>query len=74
MLRPPFLGTLGIPGLTSYFCMLNEGKQKDETVVISGAGGACGIVAAQLAKHKGAKVIGISGSNEKSISREYFGP
>ena len=62
-----FLGTLGIPGLTSYFCMLHEGKpQKDETVVISGAGGACGIVAAQLAKHKGAKVIGISGSNEKS--------
>ena len=47
--------------------MLHEGKpQKDETVVISGAGGACGIVAAQLAKHKGAKVIGISGSNEKS--------
>eukprot|EP00944_MAST-04C_sp_MAST-4C-sp1_P015424 g15424.t1 len=62
-----FLGTLGIPGLTSYFCMLHEGKpQKDETVVISGAGGACGIVAAQLAKNKGAKVIGISGSNEKS--------
>ena len=35
-------------------------------MVISGAGGACGIVAAQLAKNKGAKVIGISGSNEKS--------
>ena len=70
---PPslFLGTLGIPGLTSYFCMLYEGKpQKDETIVISGAGGACGIVAAQLAKQKGAKVIGISGSTEKSMFLE----
>eukprot|EP00943_MAST-04B_sp_MAST-4B-sp1_P004610 g4610.t1 len=68
------LGTLGMPGLTSYFCMLHEGNPKeDETVVISGAAGACGIVAAQLAKRRGAKVLAISGSEEKNnILKKYL--
>ena len=36
-----------------------------ETVVVSGAAGAVGSVVCQIAKIKGAKVIGIAGSEEK---------
>ena len=67
------LGLLGMPGLTSYFCMLNDGNPKEnETVVISGAGGMCGSVAAQLAKRRGANVVAISGSKEKNHILEIF--
>ena len=67
------LGLLGMPGLTSYFCMLNDGNPKEnETVVISGAGGMCGSVAAQLAKRRGANVVAISGSKEKNHILETY--
>jgi NADPH-dependent curcumin reductase CurA len=46
--------------------MLDIGKVKtDDTVLVSGASGATGSIAAQIAKIKGAKVIGIAGSEEK---------
>ncbi|WLR44378.1 NADP-dependent oxidoreductase [Bacillus carboniphilus] len=62
-----FLSALGMPGLTAYFGMLDIGEPKEgETVVVSGAAGAVGMVAGQLAKIKGAKVIGIAGSDEKT--------
>ncbi len=61
------LGILGMPGLTAYFGLLDIGKPKEgETVVISGAAGAVGSVVGQIAKIKGARVIGIAGTDEKN--------
>lgn len=60
------LGILGMTGLTAYFGLLDIGQPKEgETVVISGAAGAVGSVAGQIAKIKGARVVGIAGSDEK---------
>ena len=60
------LSVLGITGLTAYFGMLDIGKpQAGETVVVSGAAGATGSVAGQIAKIKGCRVIGIAGGSEK---------
>lgn len=62
-----YLGILGMPGLTAYFGLLDIGKpMSGETVVISGAGGAVGIVVGQIARIKGCRVVGISGSDEKN--------
>lgn len=64
------LGPLGMTGLTAYFGMIDIGKpQKDETVVVSGAAGAVGQIAGQIAKKAGAYVVGIVGSKEK---KEYI--
>ena len=61
-----YLGILGMPGMTAYFGLLDIGKpQKNETVVVSGAGGAVGIVVGQIAKIHGCRVVGISGDDEK---------
>ncbi len=60
------LGVLGITGLTAYFGMLDIGApQPGETIVVSGAAGATGSVAAQIARIRGARVIGIAGGEEK---------
>ncbi|WP_163581599.1 NADP-dependent oxidoreductase [Gracilibacillus saliphilus] len=60
------LGILGMTGLTAYFGLLEIGKPKQgETVVISGAAGAVGSVVGQIARIKGARVVGIAGSDEK---------
>jgi NADPH-dependent curcumin reductase CurA len=60
------LGVLGITGLTAYFGLLDLGKPvAGETVVVSGAAGATGSVAAQIAKLKGCRVIGIAGGRDK---------
>ncbi len=61
-----YLGALGITGMTAYFGLLDVGALKaGETVVVSGAAGAVGSVAGQIAKIKGARVIGIAGGEEK---------
>src|SRR3954451_11556108 len=62
-----FLGGLGMPGLTAYFGLTEVGDLKEgDTVVISGAAGAVGSVAGQIAKAKGAgRVVGIAGGAEK---------
>jgi NADPH-dependent curcumin reductase CurA len=63
---PTYLGTLGMPGLTAYFGLLEVGALADgETVVVSGAAGAVGTVVGQIAKIKGCRVIGIAGGAEK---------
>ncbi len=61
-----YLSILGMTGLTAYFGMMHIGKPKAaETVVVSGAAGAVGMAAGQIAKIQGSHVIGIAGSDEK---------
>jgi NADPH-dependent curcumin reductase len=63
---PVYLGTLGMPGMTAYFGLLEVGKpQPGDTVVVSGAAGAVGQVVGQIAKIKGCRVVGIAGGADK---------
>ena len=60
------MGVLGVTGLTAYFGLLDLGQPKaGETVVVSGAAGATGSIAGQIARLKGCKVIGIAGGPDK---------
>jgi hypothetical protein len=53
-------------GPTAYFGILEVGGVRaGDTVVVSGAGGATGSMAAQIARIAGARVIGIAGGAEK---------
>jgi NADPH-dependent curcumin reductase CurA len=63
---PTALSLLGITGLTAYFGLLDVGAPKPgDTVVVSGAAGSTGSFAAQIAKIKGTRVVGIAGGPEK---------
>ncbi len=60
------LGVLGMPGLTAYGGLLKIGEPKEgETVVVAAATGAVGSQVGQIAKIKGARVVGIAGGAEK---------
>jgi NADPH-dependent curcumin reductase CurA len=63
---PVHLGTLGMPGLTAYFGLVEIGRPvAGETVVVSGAAGAVGGLVGQIAKLKGCRAVGIAGGGEK---------
>ena len=60
------LGVLGMPGLSAYFGLLEIAHPKaGETVFVSGAAGAVGSVAGQIAAINGCRVTGSAGSDEK---------
>lgn len=61
-----FLGVLGMPGLTAYVGLLDIAQLRDGDVVfVSGAAGAVGSLAGQIAKLRGHYVIGSAGTAEK---------
>ena len=63
---PVYLGTLGMPGMTAYFGLLEVGELKNgDTVVVSAAAGAVGTVVGQIAKIKDCRVVGIAGGADK---------
>ncbi|MDT0310181.1 NADP-dependent oxidoreductase [Streptomyces sp. DSM 44917] len=72
---PAYLGVLGMPGLTAYSGLLEVGRLREgDTVFVSGAAGAVGGQAGQIARLKGAaRVIGSAGSAEKVrlLTEEY---
>ena len=69
------LGVLGMPGLTAWVGMADIGKPKPgETVVVSAATGAVGSVAGQIARLRGARVVGIAGGAAKcAYARDELG-
>jgi NADPH-dependent curcumin reductase CurA len=61
-----FLSVLGPTGLTAYFGLLEVGRpRRGETVLVSGAAGAVGCIAGQIAAILGCRVAGIAGGAEK---------
>ena len=65
---PPemMLSVLGVTGLTAYFGLLDIGEPKaGETVLVSGAAGATGSIAGQIARIQGCRVVGIAGGPQK---------
>lgn len=60
------MSALGATGLTAYFGLLDVGRpQAGETVVVSGAAGATGSIAGQIARIKGCRAVGIAGGKDK---------
>ena len=63
-----WLGGFGVSGLTAYFAIFEDCKHNigpGKTVVVNGAAGAVGTMAGQFAKISGARVIGITSTDEK---------
>lgn len=61
-----WLGAVGMPGVTAWVG-INDilSPQPGQTLVVSAASGAVGSVVGQLARARGARVIGIAGGEEK---------
>ncbi|MFL6606562.1 MAG: NADP-dependent oxidoreductase [Steroidobacteraceae bacterium] len=70
-----FLSALGAVGLTAYFALLDVGRPvAGETVLVSGAAGAVGSIAGQIARLKGCRTIGIAGGPLKCRRlRDHYG-
>ena len=60
-----YLGALGMTGMTAWAGLHLMEIRAGETIFISGAAGAVGSVAGQLAKLRGCRVIGSAGSMDK---------
>jgi hypothetical protein len=68
------LGVLGRPGLTAFVGIDDIGQVKEgDTVLVSGAAGAVGSLAGQLARRRGARVIGSAGSAAKTAWLDELG-
>jgi NADPH-dependent curcumin reductase CurA len=64
--KTSLLGALGITGLTAYFGITDIAKpRRGETMVVTAAAGAVGSIAGQIARLRGARVVGVAGSHEK---------
>ena len=62
------LSVLGGTGLTAYFGLLEVGQPKEgETVLVSAAAGGVGSIVGQIAKVKGCRAVGLTGSDEKCV-------
>lgn len=60
------VGVLGMPGFTAYVGLDEIGQpQSGETVVVSAAAGAVGQVVGQIARIRGARVVGVAGADDK---------
>jgi NADPH-dependent curcumin reductase CurA len=71
---PVHLSALGMTGLSAYFGLLDIGRPKaGETVLVSAAAGAVGMVVGQIAKIKGCRAVGIAGGPAKcrAITEEW---
>jgi NADPH-dependent curcumin reductase CurA len=63
---PAYNTVLGMTGMTAYFGLFEFARAKPgETVLVSGATGGVGSLAAQIAKIAGCRVIGVAGGSEK---------
>lgn len=61
------LGILGMNALTAYFGLIDVGRaEPGEVVLVSGAAGSVGSVAAQIGRIQGARVVAICGGDEKA--------
>ncbi|MGW7291261.1 NADP-dependent oxidoreductase [Streptomyces xiamenensis] len=59
-------GSLAIAGSTGYACVRAVAAGPGDRVAVAGAAGGVGSIAAQLARHAGAEVIGIAGPSHHS--------
>jgi NADPH:quinone reductase len=60
------LGILGRPGLAAYFGLLDIcSPHAGERVMVSGAAGAVGMLAGQIARLQGCRVVGVAGTGPK---------
>lgn len=63
---PSMLSVLGGTGLTAYFGMLEIGRPEEgETVLVSAAAGGVGSIAGQVARIRGCRTVGLTGTDDK---------
>jgi NADPH-dependent curcumin reductase CurA len=61
-----FLGVLGMPGMTAYYGLIKIGVPKaGETLYVSAAAGAVGLIVCQIGKILGLRVVASAGTDEK---------